>query len=327
MPDAYLVLSYGGPNKPEDVVPFLRNATKGKGIPDERLEQVGEHYYMFGGKSPINELNDELVEHLRDELARRGNNTPVAIGNRNWEPYGNDVIKALYDDGARDILALATSAYQSYSSCRQYREDIARWMGELDLPDLTIRKVHPFWDTEGFFKATLTAVSEGLSNAAEGSRLIFVTHSIPTAMDEASGTDHELTYEKQHHALAGRVATELGVSEWDMAYCSRSGSPRTPWLEPDICDHLEELHEQGVTNVVLAPIGFISDHMEVLYDLDTEAKAKAEELGMGFVRADTVGVDPDFISQLADLLENPGDTSYSETCCWAGANSPEFPAI
>lgn len=326
MPDAYLVLSYGGPNKPEDVVPFLRNATAGKGIPDERLEQVGEHYYMFGGKSPINELNAELVEYLRDELARRGDTTPVAIGNRNWEPYGNDVIRELYDNGARDIVAIATSAYDSYSSCRQYREDIARWLAELNVPELSIRKTKPFWNSEGFFQANLDAVRQGMEQV-ENARLVFVTHSIPTAMNTASGTDHELTYEQEHLALAGRIAKELGIAEWDMAYCSRSGSPRTPWLEPDICDHLEDLKERGVESVVLAPIGFISDHMEVKFDLDTEAKAKAEELGMGFVRAATVGVHPAFISQLADILQNPGDTSYSDTCCWAGQDQPTKAAI
>lgn len=326
MPDAYLVLSYGGPNKPEDVVPFLRNATAGKGIPDERLEQVGEHYFMFGGKSPINELNDQLVDYLRDELARRGDNTPIVIGNRNWEPYGNDVIRELYADGARDITAIATSAYESYSSCRQYREDIARWLGELDVPDLKIRKTKPFWNTEGFFDANVDAVKKAMGQR-DGARLVFVTHSIPTAMNTASGARHELTYEQQHLALAERIATELGIEEWDLAFCSRSGSPRTPWLEPDICDHLEDLHETGVESVVLAPIGFISDHMEVLYDLDTEAKAKAEELGMGFLRAATAGVHPAFISQLADILQNPGDTSCSVKCCWAGPEASGISAI
>ncbi|WP_054952700.1 ferrochelatase [Flaviflexus massiliensis] len=326
MPDAYLVLSYGGPNKPEDVVPFLRNATAGKGIPDERLEQVGEHYYMFGGKSPINELNAELVEYLRDELARRGDTTPVVIGNRNWEPYGNDVIRELYDSGARDILAIATSAYDSYSSCRQYREDIARWLGELDLPDLSVRKTKPFWNSDGFLQANRDAVRDALEEAGDA-RLVFVTHSIPTAMNTASGTHHEHTYQQQHEVVAKRIADDLGIADWDLAYCSRSGSPHIPWLEPDICDHLEDLHGRGSASVVLAPIGFISDHMEVKFDLDTEAKAKAEELGMGFVRAATVGVHPAFISQLADILQNPGDTSYAEDCCWAGPNPPTVPAI
>lgn len=326
MVDAYLVVSYGGPNRPEEVVPFLRNATKGRGIPDERLEQVGEHYYMFGGKSPINELNAALVEDLRDELARRGDHTPVALGNRNWEPYGNDVIKELYENGARNILAIATSAYSSYSSCRQYREDLARWLGEVDLPDLTIRKVKQFWNTDGFYRASVTAVRESLE-AAPGSRLIFVTHSIPNAMNDSSGLEFGMTYEQQHLDLARRIADELGVEDWDMAYCSRSGSPHTPWLEPDICDHLEDLKTDGITGVVVAPIGFISDHMEVLYDLDTEAKAKAEELGLAFERAATVGTDPDFISQIADLLQNPGRTSYCEENCCALSRSATLPAL
>lgn len=326
MADAYLVVSYGGPNKPDDVVPFLRNATYGRGIPDERLEQVGEHYYMFGGKSPINELNANLVEDLREELARRGDHTPIALGNRNWEPYGDDAIRELYQGGARSILAVATSAYSSYSSCRQYREDLARWQDEVDLPDLTIRKVKQFWNTAGFYRASVKAVGTALA-AAPDSRLVFVTHSIPNAMNDSSGKEFRMTYEDQHLDLAGRIAAELGVEEWDMAYCSRSGSPHTPWLEPDICDHLEELKANGTEGVVVAPIGFISDHMEVLYDLDTEAKDKAEELGLAFERAATVGTDPVFISQLADLMQDPGATAYSEKDCCVLADSVQRPAL
>lgn len=328
--DAIVLLSYGGPDKPEDVVPFLRNATGGRGIPDERLEQVGEHYYMFGGKSPINELNAELLENLRDELARRGHALPMAVGNRNWHPFGGDILKKMYDDGARRILTLSTSAYSSYSSCRQYREDIARWEDELALPDLVVEKLAPYWGTTGFFEATRSVVARALAAAADGARLIYVTHSIPTAMDEGSGRALQLTYDQQHRALADRVSRDLGVAEWDLAYCSRSGSPHTPWLEPDICDHLEELAGRGVTDVVLAPIGFISDHMEVLYDLDTEAKAKADELDLGFTRAATVGREPEFISQLGELiaLQLENDTSSPEggmcsaQCCWAGPNPP-----
>lgn len=315
-PDAYVLLSYGGPREPDDVIPFLRNATGGRGIPEERLAEVGEHYYLFGGKSPINELNERLADNLRDELARRGDQTPVHIGNRNWTPYGNDVLQDLYNDGVRNVVALATSAYASYSSCRQYREDIARWLGEIDAPDMTIVKVRPFWDTPGFHEASLNVVKRALAHAEPGSRLVFVTHSIPTLMNDNSGRALELTYQAQHEKLATEIGKALDV-DWDLVYCSRSGSPHTPWLEPDVNDHLEALAESGVTGVVLAPIGFISDHMEVLYDLDTEAKATAEKLGLNFYRADTVDEDPAFLTQLADLLQQPGTTTCSATCCWA----------
>lgn len=327
MPDAYLLLSYGGPDKPEDIVPFLRNATGGKGIPDERLEEVGEHYHLFGGKSPINELNKRLMANLREELRRRGDDRPIELGNRNWHPYGTEAITKLYEGGARNIRAITTAAYSSYSSCRQYREDIARWMNELGYPDLTIDKVGPYWDTPGFYEATKDAVAAALEKGCDCSRLVFVTHSIPTAMNEASGKTEPLTYDDQHLDLAGRIAADLGVEDWDLVYCSRSGAPHIPWLEPDVCDHLEELAERGVRSVVLAPIGFISDHMEVLFDLDTEAKAKAEELNMGFVRAATIDDDPRFVAQLADLLENPGSTSYSADSCWSGPNPPTVPAV
>lgn len=324
MPDAYVLLSYGGPREPDDVIPFLKNATGGRGIPEERLAEVGEHYYLFGGKSPINELNERLMENLRDELARRGNTTPLYIGNRNWTPYGSDVLQELYNEGAREIVALATSAYGSYSSCRQYREDIARWLGEIDAPDMNIVKVRPFWETDGFTEASLRVVSRAMAQAAPGSRLVFVTHSIPTVMNDNSGRVLELTYQAQHEKLASYIGDQLDV-EWDLVYCSRSGSPHVPWLEPDVNDHLEALAGQGVTGVVLAPIGFISDHMEVLYDLDTEAKATAAELGLNFLRADTVDEDPAFIAQLADLLEQPGNTTCPATCCWA-KGTPEVAA-
>ncbi|VEI13382.1 ferrochelatase [Trueperella bialowiezensis] len=327
MTDAYMIVSYGGPDKPDDVVPFLRNAVAGKGIPDERLEEVGEHYFLFGGKSPINELNSELAQNLREELARRGDTTPVVVGNRNWLPYGNDVLRELYDAGARSVRAIATSAYGSYSSCRQYREDLARWLGELDLPEMDIDKVPPFWDTEAFFRAYRDSTARALREAPDGSRVLFVTHSVPTAMNEASGVARPLTYEGQHLSLARRIADSLGIAEWDMTYCSRSGSPRTPWLEPDVNDHIESLAERGVTSVVIVPIGFISDHMEVIYDLDTQAKETCDELGIAHHRAATVGTDPQFISALADLLQAPEHPTCAASCCWAGAKEPAVPAL
>lgn len=327
MTDAYMLLSYGGPDKPDDVVPFLRNAVAGKGIPDERLEAVGEHYFLFGGKSPINELNAQLARDLRRELDERGDATPVVVGNRNWHPFGDDTLRELYESGARSVRAVATAAYGSYSSCRQYREDVARWLGELGYTDMRVEKVRPFWHTDGFYQAYHDVVRRALEAAVPGSRVLFVTHSIPTAMNEASGRALELTYEQQHLDVAGRIASELGIAEWDMTYCSRSGNPRTPWLEPDINDHIEELADRGVEGAVIVPIGFISDHMEVIYDLDTQAKETCEAAGITHLRAETIGQSPVFIRQLADLLQGDGGTSCAATCCWANDAEPALPAI
>lgn len=316
--DALLLYSFGGPNKPEDVVPFLRNVTAGKGIPDERLEEVGEHYYGFGGKSPINEQNLALKAALEAELADRGIDLPVVWGNRNWEPYTSDAVDELEKLGAERAVALVTSAFSSYSGCRQYREDLAVTLdkrGQLG-PDgstgVQFDKVRSYFNHPGFAEANVDAVVEAYAElAAQGgsgadARLVFVTHSIPDTMEAASRISHA-TYSEQHLDLAGvvaaRVAERLGHDvPWDLAYCSRSGPPSQPWLEPDVNDHLEALAGDGLRNVVLSPIGFISDHMEVAYDLDTEALATAKDLGMTAVRAGTVGTRQPFVSGLVDLL-------------------------
>jgi ferrochelatase len=316
--DALLLYSFGGPNKPEDVVPFLRNVTAGKGIPDERLEEVGEHYYGFGGKSPINEQNLELLAALEAELADRGIDLPVVWGNRNWEPYTGDAIDELEKLGAERVVALVTSAYSSYSGCRQYREDLAVTLdkrGQLG-PDgstgVQFDKVRSYFNHPGFVQANVDAVVEAYAElAAQGgsgadARLVFVTHSIPDTMEAASRISHA-TYSEQHLDLAGVVAAQVAERlghdvPWDLAYCSRSGPPSQPWLEPDVNDHLEALAADGLRDVVLSPIGFISDHMEVAYDLDTEALATAKDLGMTAVRAGTVGTRQPFVSGLVDLL-------------------------
>ncbi|WP_098465372.1 ferrochelatase [Isoptericola jiangsuensis] len=316
--DALLLYSFGGPNKPEDVVPFLRNVTVGKGIPDSRLEEVGEHYYGFGGKSPINEQNLALKAALEAELARRGLDLPVVWGNRNWEPYTTDAIDELERLGAQRAVALVTSAYSSYSGCRQYREDLAVVLekrGQLDADGSTgvqFDKIRSYFNHPGFVQANLDAVADGFAElVAKGgdpraARLVFVTHSIPDTMEAASRLSHA-TYSAQHLDVARTVvaglAERLGHDvAWDLAYCSRSGPPSQPWLEPDVNDHLEALAGEGVTDVVMAPIGFVSDHMEVAYDLDTEAMATAAELGMTAVRAGTVGTREPFVRALVDLL-------------------------
>ncbi|RPF20061.1 ferrochelatase [Myceligenerans xiligouense] len=316
--DALLLYSFGGPDKAEDVVPFLRNVTAGKGIPDERLEEVGEHYYQFGGKSPINEQNLALKAALEAELERRGIDLPVVWGNRNWAPYTTDAVDALERLGAKRAVALVTSAYSSYSGCRQYREDLAvtlRERGQLGAEGSTgvqFDKVRPYFNHPGFVQANIDAVADGYAalaaagGAGDRARLVFVTHSIPDTMETASGLWHA-PYSRQHESVAALVAT--AVSEklghdvaWDLAYCSRSGPPSQPWLEPDINDHLEALAADGVRDVVISPIGFISDHMEVAYDLDTEALATARELGITAVRAGTVGTREPFVRGLVDLV-------------------------
>ena len=368
--DAIMLLSYGGPNGEEDVLPFMRNATRGRGIPDERLLQVAAHYKRFGGVSPINACNQRLIADLSAELARRGHDIPVGWGNRNWHPFVTEGLDELAQAGARRILVLPTSAYASYSGCRQYREDLAeaaealrdKWgmivLGAEDSADnpdadIVLDKVRPYYSTPGMASAQIASIRrswEALTARgveASGIRLIFVTHSVPVSMeagsspfpfrsaiDEASAAsgDHgerkesaaasqagtpatEISYVAQHHALIGAIMPELrralGRADlgYDLVYCSRSGPPQARWLEPDINDFLEEIAGDAASDasapsgVVVVPIGFICDHMEVVYDLDTEAKETAARLGIPYERADTVSTDPDFVSSLVDVLE------------------------
>jgi len=316
--DALLLYSFGGPDKPEDVVLFLRNVTAGKGIPDARLEEVGEHYYQFGGRSPINEQNLALKAALEKELAERGIDLPVVWGNRNWAPYTHDAVDELEALGAQRVVALVTSAFSSYSGCRQYREDLAVVLdrrGQLG-PDgstgVQFDKIRSYFNTPGFVQGNVDAVVEAYHRLeaeggdGEAARLVFVTHSVPTTMEAASGVGHA-TYSEQHLDIAGLIAAQVSdvlghPVDWELAYCSRSGPPQQPWLEPDVNDLLEERAAEGGSDVVLSPIGFVSDHMEVVYDLDTEALATARECGMRAVRAATVGTAPVFVNQLVDLV-------------------------
>ncbi len=310
--DALLLYSFGGPDKPEDVVPFLRNVTAGKGIPDARLEEVGEHYYAFGGKSPINDQNLALKAALETELAARGLDLPVVWGNRNWAPYTTDAIDELEALGARRAVVLVTSAYSSYSGCRQYREDLAAvldtrgQLGESGSTGVQFDKIRSYFNTPGFVRGNADAVTEAFDAVGDQARLVFVTHSIPDVMEAASAVGHA-SYREQHLDVAEQVAALVGerlgrAVEWELTYCSRSGPPHQPWLEPDVNDRLTALAADGVREVVLSPIGFVSDHMEVAYDLDTEALATARELGMTAVRAATVGTADVFVRQLVDLV-------------------------
>ena len=311
--DALLLVSFGGPEKPEDVVPFLENVTRGRGIPRERLEEVGEHYFLFGGRSPINDQNREFLAALREDLDGAGIDLPVYWGNRNWDPYLTDTVRQMAADGITRAACFMTSAYSSYSSCRQYRENLADAVAALgeqseDAPRLD--KLRHYFNHPGFVEAvvdaTLAALAELPDAAREGAHLAFVTHSIPVAMNDTSGPLGG-AYVAQHRSVAqevvDRVREETGRRHaHELVYCSRSGAPHIPWLEPDVNDHLRVLRDRGVPGVVLVPVGFVSDHMEVIYDLDTEAMATAEEIGLPTRRAATAGVDPRFVSAVRDLL-------------------------
>jgi protoporphyrin/coproporphyrin ferrochelatase len=321
-----LLLSFGGPEKPEDVMPFLRNVTAGRGIPDERLAAVAEHYQHFGGRSPINDQNRALLTALRAELDRRGIDTPLLWGNRNFDPFLTDALREAHGDGIQRVVTIVTSAYSSYSSCRQYREDLAAAVGSLADEGLVVEvdKVRPYVNHPGFARANTRLVTDAvrpLGERPDGEvRLVFVTHSVPEAMDDTSGPgDGEgNAYRRQHLELAAAITDEVNATlsrrlDHDLVYCSRSGPPTQPWLEPDINDHLKALAADGVTTVVVAPIGFVSDHMEVRFDLDTEAAQTAADLGLHMVRVPTVGTDEEFVSGLVDLVLERAAEARGET--------------
>jgi protoporphyrin/coproporphyrin ferrochelatase len=308
--DALLLVSFGGPERPEDVVPFLENVTRGRGIPRERLEEVGEHYFLFGGKSPINDQNRELIAAVEEDLRSNGIDLPVYWGNRNWDPYLADTLRQMAADGIQRAACLVTSAYSSYSGCRQYRENLADAVAEVGPGAPRLDRLRHYFNHPGFIEpmvdATLAALA-GLGDAVRhDAQLLFVTHSIPLAMNDASGPEGG-AYVAQHLSvldeIVERVRQETGLRyAHELVFCSRSGPPHVPWLEPDINDRLEELATDGARAAVVVPIGFVSDHMEVIYDLDTEAAATAEKLGLEFARAATAGVDPRFVSMVRDLL-------------------------
>ncbi|MFI1016435.1 ferrochelatase [Streptomyces sp. NPDC020965] len=316
--DALLLLSFGGPEGPDDVVPFLENVTRGRGIPTERLKEVGQHYYLFGGVSPINAQNRALLAALEADFAAHGLDIPVRWGNRNWAPYLTDTLRDLVKDGHRRIAVLVTSAYASYSGCRQYRENLADALAELAAEGLAVPRVDKlrhYFNDPGFVRPMVDGVLRSLAElpaeVRAGARLAFTTHSIPVAAADSSGPPDGHgdggAYVRQHldvaRLIVEAVRRETGVEHpWQLVYQSRSGAPHIPWLEPDICDHLEELHAAGAPAAVMVPIGFVSDHMEVLYDLDTEAVARAAQLGLPVRRSATVGTDPRFIAAVRELV-------------------------
>lgn len=299
--DALLVLSFGGPEGMADVVPFLENVTRGRGIPPERLAEVAEHYYHFGGVSPINAQNRALIDALKTELRAHGIELPIYFGNRNWQPFLTDTLRQMRDDGVRDVLVFVTSAYSSYSGCRQYREDVTRAVEDLAADDMRFDKIRVFFNHPGFIgpmaahlKAALDLL--GPEDRAE-TEVVFTAHSIPMSMATGSA------YEKQLQEASRLVAEMAGAERYRLAWQSRSGPPQMPWLEPDILDVLDELAATGTRRVVVLPVGFISDHLEVLFDLDEEAQERAAELGLAFTRLPTVGTDPLFVSMIRELVQ------------------------
>ncbi len=340
--DAILVVGFGGPEKREDVLPFLENVTRGRNIPRERLLEVAEHYHHLGGGSPINAHVRELIEALRAELRRHGITVPVYWGNRNWSPYLADTLRDMAGPGVKNALAVVLAAYSSYSSCRQYREDIERARDEVGPSAPAVDKTRVFFNHPEFIAANADRVREALARvpaeARAGVHLAFTAHSIPMSMAD------NCSYQVQLQESCRLVALELGVSpsRYRLVYQSRSGRPQDPWLEPDILDHLRTLKDQGAGHVIIHPIGFLSDHMEVLYDLDEEAKHLCEELGLSMVRSRTVGTHRGFVRMLRELIEErishasidekrasgqfgPGHDTCPSSCCLPAARPPSVP--
>lgn len=337
--DAILLVSFGGPEKRDDVMPFLENVTRGRSVPRERLLEVAEHYYRFDGVSPINAQNRALLAALRALLDSQGPALPLYWGNRNWQPLLTETVARMADDGIRRALAFVTSAFASYSSCRQYLEDIARARAEVGARAPVIDKLRLYWDHPGFIEPMVEHTEAALAMLPDDARgeahLAFTAHSVPRSTADTSA------YVAQLEEASGLVAARLRSRHpWALAFQSRSGPASQPWLEPDIRDHLAALRARGVTEVVLVPIGFVSDHLEVQWDLDIEAAARARELGMRLTRAATVGTHPGFVAMIRELVrERTGDAPRlalgrggpapdvcAPGCCLAPARPPMAPA-
>jgi ferrochelatase len=321
--DAVLVVSFGGPEGPDQVVPFLKNVLKGRDVPSERMEQVAEHYYRFGGVSPINSQNRALVLALKDELARADLDLPVYWGNRNWHPMLTDTVQQMAGDGVRKALAFVTSAYASYSGCRQYLEDLARARTDVGPSAPVIDKLRVFYNHPGFIIPMAGHVMDALAEATDRNHVVFTAHSIPVSMAATSDYVHQLTEASRLVAEAAHLN-----QPWQLVFQSRSGPPTQSWLEPDIAGHLRALADEGDrqnTTAIVVPIGFISDHMEVAFDLDIEARQLVADLGLRFIRTPTVGTDPAFVNMIRQLIEERLDPStpklalgddgpYHDTC-------------
>jgi ferrochelatase len=336
--DAILVVSFGGPEGRDDVMPFLQTVLQGRNIPEDRLRVVAHHYELFGGVSPLNGQNRALIAALRTELEKSGPNLPIYWGNRNWTPFLAETLQQMKQDGIKRALAFFTSAYSSYSGCRQYREDIQKAQAAVGSGAPEVDKLRVFYNHPRFIEPTVENVRRAWEQIPEErratARVAFTAHSIPKAM--AAGC----SYENQLREVCQLVAENLNLQNWSLVYQSRSGPPSQPWLEPDILTHLSDLKAEGITDVVVAPVGFISDHMEVLYDLDTEARQHCETIGLNMIRAATVGTHPSFIRMIRELiLERMGSETTRRSlgtsgpshdvcpvdCCLPGGGMPSRP--
>lgn len=304
--DAVLVMSFGGPEGMEQVLPFLENVTRGRNIPRERLLEVAHHYEAFDGVSPINAQNRALIAALEAELATHGPKLPVYFGNRNWHPYITDTVRAMREAGVRRAIAFVTSGFSCYSGCRQYREDIVRALDAVPgAPE--IDKIRVFFNHPGFIRPNADNLRRALEQIPPERRarakVAFTAHSIPVAMAKTSAYEAQLAEASRLVAeSAGRNGGSVGRAAWELVYQSRSGSPHVPWLEPDVLDYIDKIAREGATDVVLLPLGFVSDHMEVLFDLDLEARERAKALGVNLIRAPSVGTAPAFIRMIRDLI-------------------------
>lgn len=313
--DAFLLVSFGGPERNEDVIPFLENVLRGRNVPRERMMQVAEHYYHFGGVSPINEQNRELIAALKTEFAANSIELPIYWGNRNWHPILPDSVREMQEAGVRRALALATSAFGSYSGCRQYLENIDSARAAIQNAPI-IDKIPPFFDRPGFIDAVTDRVRAAITKLP-GADLVFTAHSIPESMARSS------PYEAQLRAASARVSSNLGAGEPVLVFQSRSGPPSQPWLGPDVSDYLRQTKSN---RLVVVPIGFLSDHMEVLYDLDTEAAAVAKECRIDMVRAGTVGTHPAFVRAIREMVEESIRNGPPPACPPACCAAPVRPA-
>jgi len=303
--DAILIVSFGGPEGMEDVMPFLENVLRGRNVPRERMLGVAKHYELFGGVSPINGQNRKLIAALQQELETHGPHLPIYFGNRNWHPLLADTLAKMRDDGVQNALAFVTSAYSSYSSCRQYLEDIERARAAVGQSAPRVEKLRAFYDHPGFIAANVANVRAALAKIPEErraeTRIVFTAHSIPETMAQNCDYAAQLQ-EASRLVVEGLRAQDLATENWQLVFQSRSGSPSQPWLGPDVCDHLRTLPAANVKDVVIAPIGFVSDHMEIIFDLDTEAAALCRELGLNMIRARTAGTHPEFVAMIRELI-------------------------
>jgi ferrochelatase len=309
--DALLIQSFGGPEGPDDVMPFLENVTRGRDVPPERLQEVAEHSLHFGGVSPINAQNRALIAAVRKDFAANGVNLPVFWGNRNWSPYVGDVVAEMADAGVRNALVFVTSAYASFSACRQYQDDLAAAVADLGTNGPELHKLRHYFDHPGFITPQMDAVANATdrigSDFRATTRLLFVAHSVPEAMAAAAGPQGGL-YIAQLEAAASLIAAAAPGVRWELAFSSRSGPPTVPWLRPDVDDVLRDFAAQGATEVVVVPVGFVSDHIEVRWDLDVAAAASAKKLGLGFHRTEPPASDPRFVAMVRELVLERLDT-------------------